>query len=273
MKKAINFILIVLSIISVLTALKLSSLPVAPFLPETFKDFFVTTEYFREKYSLIYDFSVGFLLSAMFYFIVSEIPDKMKLYRARKLVGYNTNLLLENLERSINLVISKYSICDNLKLVSQKDFWVFDGDINATMEEVSYSTITYSTKGKRITAIHSFGTINNIVKDEIKSMLENIECIKNYEYLYAAQLDFVECIRRIEGSQWIRLYRNDKPSPNKCFLFANSSVAFDELLSLYRKLIKLKYHTKYTITTIDELEKNLNYKEERNSGKLIADVV
>lgn len=67
MRKKLNIFLILGSIISLVFALKYSSLPVLNFLPRDVADFFITTPEVQQQFVLVYDLAVGFVLSVLFY--------------------------------------------------------------------------------------------------------------------------------------------------------------------------------------------------------------
>ena len=65
MKRKINEIVVILSLLCLIGAVKLSSLPLWPSFSEY--SFWYTSPAVRESFSLLYDVFVGFLLSAIFY--------------------------------------------------------------------------------------------------------------------------------------------------------------------------------------------------------------
>lgn len=119
----------------------------------------------QQEYILLYDIAVGFILSALFYFVVEEIPDKVRKHRAKQLICVQINHILEYMEQIISTVIAKYGRNGNLKEVAQKDFLVLDGEMQISMEEISYLTTSYYIKNKKKkTAIHQYGTVNKVIK-------------------------------------------------------------------------------------------------------------
>ncbi|WP_417066584.1 hypothetical protein, partial [Gemmiger sp.] len=84
MKKFINFVLLLGTIVSVVVALKFSALPIAPFIPTRWAAFWISSTEAQQKYVLLYDTAVGFIMSALFYFIVEEIPNEVRLHRAKR---------------------------------------------------------------------------------------------------------------------------------------------------------------------------------------------
>ena len=212
MKRFINWILLLGTIISAVVALKFSALPVATFIPYKWAEFWITSVEDQQKYVLVYDISVGFIMSALFYFIVEEIPDRVRIRKAKRLIKMQINQLVEYMEQIIDIVIEKYKRNRNIRDLAQKDFLILDGETQYTTEEISYLTTTYCVKGKRRkTAVHQYGNINQLVKDNSRSILNNIAIIKNYEYFYASDSRLVECIRKIEGCALIRYYMTDNP--------------------------------------------------------------
>ena len=140
MKKIINGILLFGTIISVFVALKYSSLPVPEFIPNRVAEFWISSIEEQEKYILLYDIAVGFILSAWFYFVVEEIPTRVRKHRAKQLINVQINRLLEHMEQIISIIIAKYKCNENLKELAQKDFLILDGETQLSMEEISYLT-------------------------------------------------------------------------------------------------------------------------------------
>lgn len=62
MKRFINWILLLGTIISAVVALKFSALPVATFIPYKWAEFWITSVEDQQKYVLVYDISVGFIM-------------------------------------------------------------------------------------------------------------------------------------------------------------------------------------------------------------------
>lgn len=87
MKKVINWILLVGTVISIIVALKYSSLPVPEFIPARLSEFWVSSMEEQQEYVLLYDIAVGFILSAWFYFVVEEIPDRVRKHKAKQLIS------------------------------------------------------------------------------------------------------------------------------------------------------------------------------------------
>lgn len=275
MKKVVNWILYIGIIISIVVVLKYSSLPIPKILSEHLSDFWIISSEEQQKYSLIYDIAIGFLLSALFYFIVDEIPDRVRKYKAKQLIYVQINQLVVRMEQLISIVVSKYNCDTNLKNLAQKDFLVLDGDIAVSREEISYSTIIYNKKSKnRITAVREFGTINMLIKKNLKQIIDDISFIKNYEYFYASDNVLVECIRRIESCRLYQMYcKGNNYTDSPCFQFSGTSNAMIEFINIYFQLVKLKYHTEYSITSLDSYEETIKYHNERESGILLQGVI
>ena len=276
MKKVINWILLVGTVISIIVALKYSSLPVPEFIPAGLSEFWVSSIEEQQEYVLLYDIAVGFILSAWFYFVVEEIPDRVRKHKAKQLINVQINRLLEHMEQIISIVIAKYERKGNLKELAQKDFLILDGETQRSMEEISYLTTTYYTKNrKKKTAVHQYGTVNKVIKDNLKHVLDNISAVKNYEYFYASDSLLVECIRRIQGCDLVRYYykKDDNLKNTPCFQLHGTSTAMVEFINLYLQLIRLKFHTEYTITTLDSKEATDKYHEDRETGVLLQRVL
>lgn len=272
MKKVINWILLLGMVISTIVALKYSSLPVPVFVPDRLSEFWVSSIEEQQEYVLLYDIAVGFILSALFYFVVDEIPDRVRKHKAKQLINVHINQLLEHMEQIINIVIAKYKRNENLKELAQKDFLLLDGETQLSMEEISYLTTIYYTKTrKKKTAVHQYGTVDKIIKNNLKHIHDDIAVVKNYEYFYASDSLLVECIRKVEGCKMIRYYykNNDNLQNTPCFLLHGTSTAMAEFINLYLQLLRLKFHTEYTITTLDSKEVTDKYHNDRETGALL----
>ena len=271
MKRIINCILLLGTIISAGVALKFSALPVPAFLPDSWAKFWISSAEEQQRYVLLYDVAVGFIMSALFYFVVEEIPDKVRIHKAKHLIKPQINRLVEYMEQIISTTIGKYSLNQNLNELAQKDFLILDGDTQYPKEEISYTTITYSVKGKkRITAVHQYGDINQLIKNNSKRIIADIDKIKNYEYFYAGDGELVECIRKIEGCDLIRFYlSDDKKKDTPCFLLHGTSTAMIDFVNLYLELLQRRFHTEYTVTVIDSKEETEKYRNDRESGAFL----
>lgn len=97
-----------------------------------------------------------------------------------------------------------------------------------------------------------------------------------YEYFYATDDSLVECIRRIECCKLIKYYHQSSDSGKEntpCFLLYRTEAAMDEFIQLYLKLIKLNYHTQYSITILETKDETEQYRSERENGVIINDVL
>ena len=158
MKKRINCILLLITIICLVIAIRLSSMPIFTFLPDYIKSIFITSSSIKEQYSFVYDVSMGIILSALFYFIVDVIPEKIKIHKAKKILSFQINRLLEYMEQIISLIVSVYERNPKLNELADKDFLILNGETQLPNSEISYLTTTYCKNGKEKTAVHSYGT-------------------------------------------------------------------------------------------------------------------
>lgn len=267
MKKIVNIFLLVGVVISINIALKYSALPVPIFIPYKLAEFWVSSVEEQQQYVLLYDIAVGFIMSALFYFIVEEIPDRTRIHKSKQLIKDPINQLIQCMERIIDIVVVKYKINQNLVELTQKDFLVLDGETQSSMEEISYTTTLYYVKErKKKTAFHSYGTVNDVVKNNLKGIMKNVLEIKNYEYFYASDVRLVECIRKIESCNLIRYYLDNKDK--SCFIFYGTSKAMFEFIVLYLQLLKCKIHTEYAVTILDSIEETAKYHSKRENGVL-----
>lgn len=276
MKRIINWILLLGTIISTGIALKFSALPVPIFIPDRWADFWISSVEEQQKYALMYDIAVGFILSALFYFMVEEIPDIVRMRKAKQLIRGQVNQLVEHMEQIISVTIGKYALNQKLNELAKKDFLILDGETQQSVEEVSYLTTTYYVKGKkRKTAVRQYGDINHLVNNNSKYILDHISNIKDYEYFYVSDSRMVECIRKIEGCNLIRYYisTDDKKKDYSCFQLHGTSDAMIDFVDLYLELLKRRFHTEYTVTTLDSKKETVKYHNDRENGVLLQSVI
>lgn len=86
----------------------------------------------------MYDVAVGFILSALFYFIVDEIPELVKISKAKKILSKRVNLLHQHMNVIIKLITLNYGIAEDLYSLTRKDFLILDGNTSETSKEISY---------------------------------------------------------------------------------------------------------------------------------------
>ena len=265
-RKIINVVLILLSSISLIIVLKLSSLPVL-----CFPDFFVTTPEIRDAYSLVYDVCLGLLLSILFYFIVDVIPDCIRIKKSKKII----NSYIEQILQHMNLIISislKIYKRDNISLkdIALKDLKFLNNTNTYSNKEFSYSLELFNLKNERITGFHEFGTLDKIIKSSIKNIQKNIEYNKKYEYLYATNEVMLELLRKIESCGFIKCYAEKKENDTNCYILSHTDKEMYEFISLYKSLVKQKYHNKYSVITLDNDDETAKYRHQRNNGDFIA---
>lgn len=272
MKKHINYALLIITILCLVIAIKLSSMPVFEFLPNPIKSFFITAPHTQEQFSFIYDLVMGFILSALFYFIVDVVPEQIKIHKAKKLLSHQVNRLLEYMEQIISIIVSVYERNPNLNELTNKDFLILDGETIIANQEISYLTTTYYSNGKRKTAAHSYGTPNRIIKDKIIQINKVVEQIKNFEYFYSDYTELIEYIRIIESNDLLNWYKSKEKNESPCFLLQGTNKGVTEFTSLYSKIKKLKFNTEYTSTTLDTKSATEKYKQECDDGTLLKHV-
>lgn len=257
MKRAINSIIALLSLLCLIGAVKLSSLPLWPSFSEN--SFWYTSPTVRESFSLLYDMFVGFLLSAVFYFGVEVLPEILKLHRGKKLICNYINILLENMEQIISITTQVFQI-DSTKIYL-KDLVRLSGNTTHSHEEVSYSTTTYYNSGKRKTGVKSGGEFDSIIKSCIATIEAQLQNIRRYSSFFASDERFLEIITRIEACEFISNYRKERSNPAPCFLYANSGECFWDFYRLYSELRKFSIHTEFSKTVIDTPEQAALYKK------------
>ncbi len=60
------------------------TLPVPVFVPARLSEFWVSSIEEQQKYVLLYDIAVGFILSVLFYFVTEEIPERVRKHKAKR---------------------------------------------------------------------------------------------------------------------------------------------------------------------------------------------
>ena len=271
MRKSVNWLILIGTIVSLIIAFRFSSMPVIDWFPENVKELWITSNAVQEQYRLLYDLSIGFIISAMFFIMIEVLPEKLKVEKAKKILAPQVNLLLQYMEQVISLVLLVYKNTNDLKSLTQKDFLILDGDTQTPNKEISYSTGIYYNNNVRKTGFREFGTLDRIIKTSIKGAMKSIEYIKSYEYFYTAQENFIEIIRRIEKCVLFQHYNESREYVHTCFKLSDSSSSIAEFVTLYLQLRKLKLHTQYTLTTLDSAEETEKYRQDRECGKYIQE--
>ena len=270
MKRNINGMIALLSLLCLTGAVKLSPLPLLPLFSED--SFWYTPATVRESFSLLYDLFVGFLLSAVFYFMVEVLPEMFKLHRGKKLICNDMNILLENMEQIISITMEVFQI--NAEKVYLKDLECLNGNTAHSDEEVSYTTSYYDVKStKRKTGVKSGAEFDSIIKSCIATIETSLQSIMRYSSFWASDTRLAEIIIHIETSKFISLYRKREDNSIPCFLYADTGKYFLDFYHLYVELCKFKIHTGFSKTVIDTLEEAAAYKRKRESGEMLYNVV
>lgn len=270
MKRKINEIVVILSLLCLIGAVKLSSLPLWPSFSEY--SFWYTSPAVRESFSLLYDVFVGFLLSAIFYFMVEVFPEMRKLHRGKKLICSDMNILLEKMEQIISITTQVFQI--DVAKIDLKDLECLNGNTSHSNEEVSYTTSVYFVKPiKRKTGVKTGEEFDSIIKSCIATMETKLQSIMRYSSFWASDAKLLEIIIRIETCEFISNYRKRVGNSIPCFLYANAGKHFWDFYHLYGELCKLKIHTEFSKTVIDTPEEAALYKRKRESGELRDSVV
>lgn len=259
MRKKIDTLISIFCIISLIIAIKLSSLPSLRFMPEFILNVFESSEEMRNEYALLYDIAIAFIISGLFYFMVDSIPDKIKENRAKKIIGKYVGEVESAMFHIIKTVLFIYGISETIEGLGIKDFYLLDSDTGQAEREISYLTIRH--EKKESIRVKNYGTLNIIVKNGIKNILFNIENIRQYEYLYAGNTGFMECVRNIELCSFISNYNGQKDYT--CFLFAGSSRMMGEFVDLYRELKSFKMSNFYIDVDFDSEEETESYRQDR----------
>lgn len=255
--------------VSVILAFALSSLPILPLLPESLKEVFTLSDKAKETYSLVYDLSLGYILSFVFYFMVDMLPDLFRTSRAKKLVKEPINQLLENMEALISVTLNLFNISVKLKDIMQKDLLVMDNHVFDNIDIVYYRTDKYWKNGKRITGVQRYDPYDKFVKDTIDSLLEHVEYLKTFEYFYSSELALNEVIRSINKSKFIKNYTKCESENNPCYLYSDTSKDFGDLIQLYRNLQKLNYHSVYSVSMLLSPEEEKSMRRPNMLGEII----
>lgn len=269
MKRYINALILMLAAVCLIGAIKLSSLPLFPSFSE--QSFWYTSAVERESFLLLYDLFVGFLLSALFYFLVEVIPEALKLRLGRKLICKYINSLLVNMEKILSVCFQVYKI--DTTEPYPKDLIKLQGSVAYADTELSYQTTIFYNTGKRKTGFHEFGKFDDIIKTCIAEVEKQLQNTKRFGSFYASDERLLEVTTRIETCKFISEYKKDRKHPVPCFTFSDADKAVFEFYQLYSKLKKLKVHTEYSKTTVDSPEEYKRYKRKRESGEIFTSVV
>ena len=263
MRKRIDILISILCLISLIIAIKLSSLPPLRFVPEFILNAFLSSEEMRNEYSLLYDIAIAVFISGLFYFIVDSIPEKIKEYRAKTIIGQYVSEVESAMFHIIKAILFVYEISKSIDGLGQKDFYMLDGDTGQDERELAYRSNSHMKK--RNIRVMGYGTLNTIVRDGIKNILAQIKNIREYEYLYAGNTGFMECIRNIELCSFVSIY--DAQKGHACFLFSDSSKMIGEFVDLYRELKSYKLSNYCTDIEFCSEEETESYRKDREMQK------
>lgn len=125
-RKIINGILLIGTIISIGIALKYSAIPVPAFFPAGFSKFWVTSAEEQQMFMLLYDIALGFLMSELFYFTVEEIPTHYRIHKSKQMIYRPVNDVLENMEQLISIVTQLYDIDWNGGKLKEQNFEILN---------------------------------------------------------------------------------------------------------------------------------------------------
>ena len=259
MRKKTDILIGSMWFISLIVAIKLSSLPTIQFIPEFILRYFITSEEIRTEYALLYDIAIAILISGLFYFMVDSIPEKIKEDRAKRVIGKYVGEVESAMLHILSTVLFVYDISESIDALGQKNFLVLDSDTKQSEREIAYH-ITRHENRKNI-KVMSYGTLNSVVRNGINTILHYIENIRQYEYLYSNNVGFMECIRSIELCSFVT-YFNEKKG-YQCFLFEGSSNMIKEFLDLYRELKSYKMSSFYMDIDFCSEEETESYRKER----------
>lgn len=270
MKKTLNSIVFFFASICTVISIKLSTVPLLPFFTED--SFWYTSSVVRDRFSLVYDLCVGFLLSAVFYFLVDVLPEKSKVYRGKLLIQKHINSLLAEMEKLLSICFQVYNI-DQKMGIHLKNLSALCGNTRYADRDISFHITTYSFLGNKKSGLHTAGTFNNVIKSCIAEIEKTLREINRYSFFYASCEDFLEIIICIEACRLISEYRKKSEEDVVCFKYADADKALYDFYLLYQRLQKAKFHTEYTSTLLDSPESCSKYKKQRESGELLAKAI
>lgn len=272
MQKKFNFILVVLSSVCLWAAIKYSSMPIPKWLPQNIAAYISSTMQEREEYAILYDLAIALLASSIFYFIVDVIPQIIRTRMSKIILRQYFNSLVASMEKVISVVVQQYGINSDLHQLTEKDFMIMNGDDDTPKAFLSVKQSLYDNRGVKINeTTYSPESMNEIIVSRLDIIEKMAKTIRNNEYLYASNLALVACIRNIEESTLVFMYKKEnsnvfpKPHTISCFSYENTSVHMLKFVVLYLELLKYKYHKQYTRTTIDRVQvhpaKNYNIQD------------
>lgn len=247
MKKRVNFALLMIFIISILLALKYSALPIWSQLPVTLKNWFTISNSELTELVFFYDLFIGISVSCIFYFFVEFIPNKIHIYESRKLLSYEIELLLRDMNFIICTIRYIFQIEVPIKHICEKNLLIINGKANIKKNGF-YLEQVYSNKGikkgKRITGVETTYEYPKCISSTLKSISDRLNNISIKEGFYSIDLQFAETIILLKDNKFINHYK-DGEKTNVCFLFADTSKNLMEFINLYKILLKKNYHNRY----------------------------
>lgn len=201
--------------------------------------------------------SIGFT-AGIFELIVNYLPLRKKDRIAKKIMAENLNKIISSMEGIISVTLKIFNISKTIEEIALKDTSQINcmnkqlnGNINHSSDKlIASATIYYTKKNKRKYGINpELITYNEYIKQCISVIEENLNKIQKFNYFYEHNIDFVKIISQLSICKFIICYRYNNKNDIKCFLFSTTESMFIDFVKIYKELLKMNYHTEYSITT------------------------
>lgn len=232
----IKKVMIVIAVTSLLISFLFSNIPHEKFLP----DFLCISSENKEMFSIIYDISIGVLVSFIFLIFIQTIPNYVNKKNINSKLINHFNNSLTSIEILLLGVMKLYDINENIHSINKNTFVKINGTNDKSDLNLSY-TISYNSSKE----------INEICDDNINSLL--LKCKSSLDHLTSkvsleyslsnvVDNDLIKILVELSNSRLFSMYINT--SNFKPFVFNNTSDILFELYQNYLKLKKMKITTK-----------------------------
>ncbi|KFZ26605.1 MAG: hypothetical protein KQ78_01194 [Candidatus Izimaplasma bacterium HR2] len=248
-KRFINYILIILFISCSFTLLKYSNLNL--FSGVKYLDsLFSSSDIDKIRFKLIYDLSIGYAITFMFYVVLQLIPFHNQYKLTKSVLFLDTYRIYESLNTFLNLTFKTYEIEKSIHDCKIEDLYKIKPGFSGKIQMIETNSGTfpfpaeaenyhikyghrYIVNGRHISGMVSLGFIYDLLYSRMKIILENIERILEYRYTEYMGAEFYNIMRDLKECSMFK-YRND--DDKKFFQVTNSDKNLMELLNFYNRL-------------------------------------
>lgn len=259
MKKKINYLLVLIAIICIISVYKLWSGEVI------------------DNDQLLYDTLMGILLSLIIYFIVDYIPEYRKRLMGLKLIQVEISNVLANIETILNINRDSFSISKELEDMVLRDWKVMFNKRDQILSQFVMYEKSFQNKKCKVSnnyyipdPVRQPSNLNKVVHSSLKKIEESLKVIFTYESYFVNDIKFFEYLTKLRNSKLIEWYTDDKYEFN---YLSNTYEYIYELQKIYFFFKKSNIHYYERKSIIDNSEEALKYQNDYNSGATLKSLV